>query len=45
MVLKELKYCNKCKKKNEYIKCGFGEVGSLSGNGRYECKICRSIVK
>lgn len=34
------KYCPKCKRKTEALKCGFGEVGSLSGNARYRCKLC-----
>jgi len=38
------KYCKKCKKKQEILKCGFGNVGGLCGNARYECKKCRSVI-
>jgi len=43
--LAKIKYCPKCKEEKECIKCGFGEVGGLCGNARYECKKCRSIIK
>lgn len=36
----KLKYCNKCKKKTQHIKRGFGEVGSIVGNARWSCLRC-----
>jgi len=38
----KLKYCEKCKRKTEHLKCGFGNVGGLIGNARYRCLICKS---
>jgi hypothetical protein len=29
-----------CKKKRRQLKCGFGEPGSLCGNGRWRCLKC-----
>jgi len=29
--------CKKCKKEMLHLKCGFGESGSLCGNGRWRC--------
>jgi len=37
---KKILYCEKCKKKTEHIKCGFGTPGSICGNGRYRCLKC-----
>ena len=41
----KIKYCSKCKEESECLKCGFGKVGGICGNARYECKKCRSIIK
>lgn len=38
----QIRYCEKCKKKTEQLKCGFGEVGSLSGNSRWRCLTCKN---
>lgn len=38
----KLRYCKKCKKKILHLKCGFGNVGSLIGNARYRCLVCKS---
>jgi hypothetical protein len=37
----KIKFCKKCKKKTEHLKCGFGTPGSLCGNGRWRCLICK----
>jgi len=40
MEKKIIRHCNKCKKKTEHLKCGFGKPGSLCGNARWRCLIC-----
>jgi len=34
------RYCKKCRKYQKYLLCGFGNPGSLIGNGRYRCLVC-----
>lgn len=34
-------FCKRCGIKTEHIKNGFGEVGGLLVNARYECLMCR----
>ena len=41
----KIKYCKKCKKKTEHLRCGFGSVGGLVGNARDECIICRTVYR
>lgn len=41
--MNKMKYCKKCKKETEHLKCGFGSVGGLCGNARWECKYCRTV--
>lgn len=40
-----VKHCNKCQRQMPHICCGFGNVGGLTGNARYECVRCRSVNK
>lgn len=39
----KLKFCKKCLMKTKHIKRGFGSVGGLCGNARWECKSCGEI--
>lgn len=37
--------CKKCKRKTPHLKSGFGESGSLIGNGRWRCLVCETERK
>lgn len=39
------RFCKKCNTSTPHLKCGFGEVGSLCGNGRWRCSICKTETR
>jgi hypothetical protein len=38
---RKIKKCKFCKRKTNHIKRGFGSVGGLTGNARWECLECK----